>query len=356
MFCPFCGAQIRDGMKFCPVCGNALGAFAGSPSSDEAQQPVHNSPSTEETVILAGPAREARHAGKGKVLTMKPPKKQKNRLLPAVLIALSVLVFAMVLLLLFLPKKPKGGGDTPSASSSASVVIEGAQNGSGNNAASQESGKPSDLSSAQGEGAPAPGDTAMSGATEEASGSPSSEEPAPSGTESSEPAPTEAPAVPDGPPVATHTDNAPSLAGLHQVSIVSAEATSSLDQGPDYDNTAKAAFDGDIITSWQDGADGDGTGEVLKVRFSGEEQVSVIVLRLGNWRNLTNFTNNNRPKELTLTLGTESFRLAFEEAMVTHYVVFDRPVSASSLTVRVESVYLSQFNDCCISEITLYAK
>ena len=47
MFCPKCGSQVPDGIKFCPTCGNPMQAAAPAPQpvyQEPAPQPVYQDP------------------------------------------------------------------------------------------------------------------------------------------------------------------------------------------------------------------------------------------------------------------------------------------------------------------------
>ena len=47
MFCPKCGSQVPDGIKFCPTCGNPMQAAAPAPQpvyQEPAPQPVYQEP------------------------------------------------------------------------------------------------------------------------------------------------------------------------------------------------------------------------------------------------------------------------------------------------------------------------
>lgn len=140
------------------------------------------------------------------------------------------------------------------------------------------------------------------------------------------------------------------------IGIASADASSELVQDSvKYNNSAIKAADGDPVTSWQEGAEGDGTGQSLTAYLANTVNIQYIDLKLGNWRSDSLYNKNNRPSVLTVNINDKSYELDFTDAKIDHYIEFSSPVTASAISFTVQSVYKgSAYNDCCISEISVY--
>lgn len=143
------------------------------------------------------------------------------------------------------------------------------------------------------------------------------------------------------------------LAGYSSVTVSSAEATSVMTAN-DGSNTYRAASaaDGDETTSWQEGESGSGIGTTLTLHFDREYSVRYLVMKLGNWRSDSLYTENNRPKTLTIMFGDESVQVTFPDEKKEVCVTLSRDVKASDVTFRVDDVYAgSEYDDTCIAEI-----
>ncbi|MCR5294746.1 MAG: zinc-ribbon domain-containing protein [Lachnospiraceae bacterium] len=192
---------------------------------------------------------------------------------------------------------------------------------------------------------------AESAAESEASGTESSES-LPSESESSAALPTETPKTPSS------SDSAPAdLASLKAVRFNGAAATSQLvQQDTSISNAPEKAVDSDTVTSWQEGVEGSGVGEQLTVTLGEKQKLRCLVLYLGNWREPRTYAENNRPKELILTINGASYEFAFSDAMLPHYIDFPEALETDTITFTIKSVYEgSDPGDTCISEIIPYA-
>ena len=193
---------------------------------------------------------------------------------------------------------------------------------------------------------------------------------APSGEVPSDPTPTptEAP-TPTPTPVPTETP-LPALstsyscgsmpgevASLFMITITGGEASSELHQKEGiYNNSAQMVYDGDPVTSWQHGTEGNGTGQQLRFTFN-TASVRAICFKLGNWRTPDLYRQNSRPSRMRLTLGGETVDVTFTDNMQNHYIVFNRPVLAADILITITAAYDGiDYNDCCISEMELYAE
>lgn len=123
------------------------------------------------------------------------------------------------------------------------------------------------------------------------------------------------------------------------------------------DNSAWSAFDGDNVTSWQEGVEGDGRGEYVGVSFDREYQVEAVTFVLGNHRRDDLYIRNNVPRTLAINLDGQVFEVTFPKEMLEQVVVFSRPVPASSIRVTIQDVYPgTEYTDTVIAEIGVYGQ
>ena len=183
-------------------------------------------------------------------------------------------------------------------------------------------------------------------------------------TETPSPEPT---ATPEEPPTATPIPQLAAsyscgstpgvIASLFKVTITDGEASSELHQKEgNYDNSPQMMYDGDSVTSWQHGTEGNGTGQQLRFTFN-TASIRAICFKLGNWRTADLYRQNSRPSRMQLTLGGETVDVSFTDSMQNHYIVFNRPVLAADILITITAAYDGiDFNDCCISEMELFAE
>ena len=147
-----------------------------------------------------------------------------------------------------------------------------------------------------------------------------------------------------------------STSGYNKIVVQNIKASSALYQ-PGYDNSARSAVDNDVITSWQDGVDGYGEGQVIDMWLDKEYQIHCIHFNLGNWRDQQMYNENSRPKQITLYLGpTRSYTVIFPDGMNQYSVLLSADVPASYIRVQIDSVYPGAlYDDTCISEISIYS-
>ena len=210
-------------------------------------------------------------------------------------------------------------------------------------------------------GTPEPSKTETPEPAKTASPTPT-ETPSPTPTATASPTPTDEPTPTEKVKASVSVKKASevSLGGYSKAGVSSASASSELVQAdrPDISNAASKAVDGDVITSWQEAVNGYGIGEFIDVNLNGKYNIRAITFNMGNWRDTENYKVNARPKDITIWLGSESFKVTIPDGMVQYCVEFSTAVTADKVTVRIESVYTSgvEYDDTCISEMTVYAE
>ncbi len=177
--------------------------------------------------------------------------------------------------------------------------------------------------------------------------------PTPTATATPTPTPTE---EPEQLTVSLVDRNSVSLTGYSRVGVSQAAASSTVVQ-EGYDNSAAMVVDGDTVTSWQEGVDGDGLGEVLQFELDREYDVKYMTFNLGNWRDPERYAMNNRPQTMTIWLDDLSFQVTFPDGQTEFCIEFSSDCPASVIYLRIDSVYQgTEWDDTCISEVGIYGK
>lgn len=151
--------------------------------------------------------------------------------------------------------------------------------------------------------------------------------------------------------------------GWVQAGIVDARSSSQISQ-EGRDNSAWAAVDGNLTTSWQEGADGSGIGEWVEYDLDRTYQMGEIHLWLGNWNDSQDtdyFYGNNRPMDLRITVWegeemTFDYTHTFGDGKAeTGLKDFPDTARGSRIRFTIESVYAGDtWDDTCIAEIGIY--
>ena len=177
--------------------------------------------------------------------------------------------------------------------------------------------------------------------------------PTPTATATPTPTPTE---EPEQLTVSLVDRNSVSLTGYSKAGVSQAAASSTVVQ-EGYDNSAAMVVDGDTVTSWQEGVDGDGLGEVLQFELDREYDVKYMTFNLGNWRDPQRYAMNNRPQTMTIWLDDLSFQVTFPDGQTEFCIEFSSDCPASVIYLRIDSVYQgTEWDDTCISEVGIYGK
>ena len=144
--------------------------------------------------------------------------------------------------------------------------------------------------------------------------------------------------------------------GYSLVSISKISASSQITQDG-INNGATAAIDGDEITSWQEGADGDGIGEALFINLTRDYEIRYIKFKLGNWRSAETYRQNNRPRKLAVQIGDVVYNVEFPDGQTEYCLALSKDLSANYISITIQSVYSGDdWDDTCISEVGIYGK
>ncbi len=139
-----------------------------------------------------------------------------------------------------------------------------------------------------------------------------------------------------------------------QTGYAAAQESSVLEDNGVY-HTADLVLDGNEASSWQESSSGDGSGEWIQVQLDREYAVRYLTFKLGNWRNQQLFYANNRPAQILLRVGDREFYIDFPDGMTEYTVELSEDCQASDILIQILSVYQgSSWNDCCISEVSVY--
>ena len=332
MFCPKCGANLKDGSRFCSKCGSSIGGQGGRPG-----YPPQMAASS-----------------------MPPKKKKGNTGLIVFLIILLVLVIAGVGMgILYYMNEKK---EAELLESVRAEFQEGNEDDEEDEDRRRKKDEEDDDEDEEREGdrdREEEGLSTTAAATEaEALATEAATTAAQAMTTAA--ATTAAPMTNEPVTVSLQYSAQTSFSGLIRAGVVKATAVDSshvVQRGTTIDNSAWSAFDGQATTSWQEGAAGHGIGEYVGISFDREYQVQVVTFRLGNHRSDSWYVKNDVPKVLSINLGGQVFSVTFPRERVEFAVVLSRPVAASSIRVTVDDVYYgTEYEDATIAEIGVYGR
>lgn len=336
MFCPKCGAQLKDDAKFCNKCGAQL-----QPSP---RQQAYNQQSA----------------------ALQPPVKKKKTLWVVLILLILLLaaaggVFAAYRMGVLDPFLPSSSQERESNKGSKDKDDEDDNEDDKDSKKKsideeedeKESDEDSEEESSRNGKEKDDGDSEDEKKEESASRRPAI---ADASTAAEEPATTTAAALP-----VTATAKYASqvnFSGLYKAGYVRDTAYGSsnvVQKDSKIDNSAWSAFDGDVITSWQEGREGDGIGEFIGIGLDRTYQVKVITVTLGNHRTAELYVKNNVPRTLTFQIGGQDFQATFPNEMQEFALEFSQPVEASELRITVNDVYKGTvYADASIAEVEVY--
>lgn len=350
MFCSNCGAKLKDGTQFCTSCGKKVMSIPSGPAETKpGQQPVIKPQGQ------AAPPKS--HAVSSQVQSQTPPDQNQGRREQAAAMAGTwdhesaspaknkkgerFFVSAAVILILILSGvgagilfyKISGIGDSDSSKNTVEYGT----------TSLQEEEQPEEKIPDDETGEPKESESGGEDREEETTA------PAVETTAEAEPATCTVKRI-----------SQVNLSGKVRAGVLrdTVEASSYLVQSDKaIDNSGWSAFDGDSVTSWQEGVEGNGIGEYIGIRFDREYQVEAITLLLGNHRSDDLYVRNNVPKTLIINLDGQVFQVTFPKEKLEQVVEFSRPVPASSIRLTVQDVYPgTEYTDTIIAEVGVYGQ
>ena len=149
------------------------------------------------------------------------------------------------------------------------------------------------------------------------------------------------------------------LSGMQRLQITKDMVTESsyLLQTDGTRNYGYLAFDGDPITSWQDGdRSKEGIGETLTVSLGQTQSIGGFYINNGNHRSQEIYNSNSRVKTLQVDLDDVSYVLLLSDSEHDVVVYFDSPIPCETITFTILDTYPgAKYNDTTIADIGVYA-
>lgn len=140
-----------------------------------------------------------------------------------------------------------------------------------------------------------------------------------------------------------------------EVTGVSALASSVLQSEKNKSYEAENLLDGNPASNWQEGEEGNGEGTVLTFQFEEPVEISGIELLNGNGVSEQKYFANNRPKTLTIQLGTRKVNYTLNDQFGSQFIELSPCGETKELAITIDSVYEGdKYEDTCISDIKFY--
>lgn len=122
-------------------------------------------------------------------------------------------------------------------------------------------------------------------------------------------------------------------------------------------------LDGDITTSWQEGADGSGSGEWIRLNMNEVHQIHSIGIINGNAASNELYLANARPIGITLqflvqdnVIDSCTYSLEDNRPWM-QYITLNKDVQADSIVIRIDSANGgNEYDDACITELVLFGQ
>lgn len=147
----------------------------------------------------------------------------------------------------------------------------------------------------------------------------------------------------------------PDLTSLREAGVITANATSAFAR-PDTDHSPMLLFDKKDNTFWQEGTEGSGKGESVSFGLDDTYQIQYLGFKLGNWTDDQHYAGSSKPKTVTFMAGGSSGQVTFDGDKKVEWVKADPPVTADTVLLEINDVYVGTSEDTCITEIMVYGK
>ena len=117
------------------------------------------------------------------------------------------------------------------------------------------------------------------------------------------------------------------------------------------------AFDGDPLTSWVEGVEGNGQGQILEIAFEKKIMIDAIEVMPGYF-DQKYWQRNNRIRELKVSFDSQSepISLTFTDDMVSQRISIELAVVKSAEFEIAGTFKGTSWDDTCIAEIAFYLK
>lgn len=137
--------------------------------------------------------------------------------------------------------------------------------------------------------------------------------------------------------------------------IVRVSAGSSLSEY-DMTHSPERVMDGDLLTAWVEGANGQGIGENITFYFDDEYMISGLRINAGYQKSTSLYEKNSRPADILLSFSDgNSQKYVLQDINGMQEIVFEIPVVTDYINIIIESVYPgSKYEDTAISELSIY--
>lgn len=107
-------------------------------------------------------------------------------------------------------------------------------------------------------------------------------------------------------------------------------------------------------TWWQEGVRDNGVGQTITFLLPEESTVNAFMIENGKAISYDEYEKNNRVAGITIN-NDRNYKIHLKDELEKSYIVFDKPITGSTFTLRIDSVYPGNtYNDTCISQIVLY--
>lgn len=144
------------------------------------------------------------------------------------------------------------------------------------------------------------------------------------------------------------------LSNYEKLNFSGAKATSELIYSGELFR-AVYAIDGDLDSTWQEGAEGLGIGESLTLYFPSEEAVNIIEIYPGFISSDYVFENNGRPKSLKFEFSDgSSCTFDFEDKRGGVVLKLSETVITDSICITILDAYDAPWEDTAIAEVVAY--
>ncbi len=142
------------------------------------------------------------------------------------------------------------------------------------------------------------------------------------------------------------------VSGCEYIHVASITANSVLVSSSGNRYEAEYMIDGDEATSWQEGVDGAGEGQVFTVEFVDNPRVDYVVIYNGNHKSEELYYNNNRICSMNVIIDGQSSNVEMADTMDPQVIHITGAEDVSQIQFEIVSVYSGdKYNDTCVAEV-----